>query len=146
MASQNPPRSSDDMILFALEQALREVWAVLKAHDPHGYLDKDDGLQKAIADKLMALADSGVTDPQELRRRTLENFAARGSMRGRRTIGDRCLQSPTLSAAEVPRALMSATHADGSAAPKLVTLSSGARLRRRESRSVGFKVFTDQWL
>jgi len=40
MASQNPPRSSDDMILFALEQALREVWAVLKAHDPHGYLDK----------------------------------------------------------------------------------------------------------
>ena len=62
------------MILFALEQALREVWAVLKAHDPHGYLDKDQDLQKAIADKLMALADSGVTDSQELRRRTLENF------------------------------------------------------------------------
>jgi hypothetical protein len=37
--------------------ALREVW-----------------VQKAIADKLMALADSGVTDPQELRRRTLANF------------------------------------------------------------------------
>ena len=27
-----------------------------------------------IADTLMALADSGVTDPQELRRRRLENF------------------------------------------------------------------------
>src|SRR6476646_8764438 len=25
MASQNPPRSSDDMVLFALEQAMREV-------------------------------------------------------------------------------------------------------------------------
>ena len=74
MASQHPPRSSDDMILFALEQALREVWAVLKAHDPNEYLDKDGELQKAIADTLMALADSGVTDPQELRRRTLENF------------------------------------------------------------------------
>jgi hypothetical protein len=74
MASQHPPRSGDDMTLFALEQALREVWAVLKAHDPHQYLDKDQDLQKAIADKLMALADSGVTDPQELRRRTLENF------------------------------------------------------------------------
>ena len=74
MACQNPPRSSDDMVLFALEQAMREVWAVLKAHDPHGYLDKDDGLQNAIADKLMALANSGVTDPQELRRRALENF------------------------------------------------------------------------
>jgi hypothetical protein len=57
MAFQNPPRSSDDMILFALEQALREVWAVLKAHDPHGYL-VDQDLQQAIADKLMALADS----------------------------------------------------------------------------------------
>jgi hypothetical protein len=39
-----------------------------------GYLDKDEGLQKAIANKLIALAHSGVTDPQELRRRTLENF------------------------------------------------------------------------
>jgi hypothetical protein len=27
---------------------------VLRAHDPHGYLDKDEGLQKAIADELMA--------------------------------------------------------------------------------------------
>jgi len=63
------------MILFALEQALREVWAVLKAHDPHGYLDKDDGLQNAIADKLMASADSGVTDPQELRRMALEKLS-----------------------------------------------------------------------
>jgi hypothetical protein len=62
------------MILFALEQARREVWAVLKAHDPHGYLDKDQDLQKAIGDKLMALADSGMTDPQELRRKTLEHF------------------------------------------------------------------------
>ena len=53
---------------------MREVSAVLKAHDPHGYLDKDQDLQKAIADKLMALADAGVTDQQELRRRTLENF------------------------------------------------------------------------
>jgi hypothetical protein len=56
------------MLLFALEQALREVWAVLKAHDPHGYLDKDQDLQKAIADKLTALADSGVTDPWEMGR------------------------------------------------------------------------------
>jgi hypothetical protein len=48
---------------------------VLKAHDSHGYL-VDQDLQKAIAHKLMALADSGVTDSQELRRRTLENFDA----------------------------------------------------------------------
>jgi hypothetical protein len=61
------------MILFALEQALREVWAVLKAHNIHEYLDKDRELQRAIADTLMALADPGVTDLEELRRRTLEN-------------------------------------------------------------------------
>ena len=60
------------MIMFALEQALREVLAVLKAHDPHEYLDKDQDLQKAIADKLMALADSGVTDPQELLARGMD--------------------------------------------------------------------------
>src|SRR6478672_5828514 len=47
MASQLPPRSSDDMLLFALEQALREVLAVLKAHDPHEYLHKDRELQTA---------------------------------------------------------------------------------------------------
>jgi hypothetical protein len=46
---------------------------VLKAHD-FGYLDKDQDLQKAIADTLMALANAGVTDPQELRRRTPEHF------------------------------------------------------------------------
>ena len=53
------------MILFALEQALREVWAVLKAHDPHGYLDKDQDLQKAIADKLRMEARDvyNFTDP-----------------------------------------------------------------------------------
>src|SRR4029077_7183944 len=49
----------------------------LKAHDPHGYLDKDQDLQKAIADKLMALADSGVTDPQELRRRSKTSISSR---------------------------------------------------------------------
>ena len=72
MASQHPPRSYDDMTLLTLEQALRDVWEVLKAHDPHHYSDQD--LQKAIANTLMVLVDTGVTDPRELRSRTLECF------------------------------------------------------------------------
>jgi hypothetical protein len=74
MASQHPPRSYDEITLRALEQALREVWQVLKAHDPDRDWDRDSELQKGLADTLMALADSGVTDPQELRSRVLANF------------------------------------------------------------------------
>jgi hypothetical protein len=33
MASRNPPRSYDDATLDALEEALKDVWQVLKAHD-----------------------------------------------------------------------------------------------------------------
>jgi hypothetical protein len=38
MASLSPPRSGEEMVLFAVEQPLEEVWAVLKAHDPHSYV------------------------------------------------------------------------------------------------------------
>jgi hypothetical protein len=74
MASRYAPRSYNDAMLNALEQALRDVFEVLKAHDPHHYSDKDRALKMAIANTLMALADTGVTDPQELRSRTLECF------------------------------------------------------------------------
>jgi hypothetical protein len=73
MASQHPP-SYDDMRLHALEHALRDVWMVLKAHDPCGDWDNNSELKRQVARTLMALADTGVTDPQELRSRTLECF------------------------------------------------------------------------
>jgi len=34
MASQRPSQSYDEKTLVALEQALRDVWEVLKAHHP----------------------------------------------------------------------------------------------------------------
>jgi hypothetical protein len=71
MASRHPPKSYDETTLQALEQALRDVWQVLKAHDPLRDWDKDSEFQKGLAEKLMALADAGVTDPQELRSRVL---------------------------------------------------------------------------
>jgi hypothetical protein len=37
-------------------------------------LDEDPELGQAIADRLMNLVDSGVSDPKELRRQTLKLF------------------------------------------------------------------------
>jgi hypothetical protein len=74
MASQKPPPVYDDDMLCALEDALRQVWQVLKAHDPYPDWESDPDLKKALAMRLMALADSGIRDPQELRSRTLETF------------------------------------------------------------------------
>jgi hypothetical protein len=74
LASKDPPRNYDEKTLLALEKALKDVWEVLKAHNPYKDWDKDSELKKSLAQKLMALADAGVIDPQELRSRTLESF------------------------------------------------------------------------
>lgn len=74
MASRHPPKSYDEQILNNLEQALREVWQVLRAHSPYKDWDKDIDLKKSLAYHLMDLADSGITDAHELRNRALESF------------------------------------------------------------------------
>ena len=74
MVSPNLRRTYSDTTLFTLEQAMRDVWEVLEAHAPCSDWDKDPGLQNTLAEMLLDLADSGVTDPQELRSRMLENF------------------------------------------------------------------------
>jgi hypothetical protein len=68
MASHHP--RSSVVTPEALEEAHRNVWLVLKAHgwEPEQELDKD------IAETLLILAKMGVTDTQELLRRTLEHF------------------------------------------------------------------------
>ena len=75
MASRNHPRYYDEAMISALEQALRDVWQVLKAHDPYPKWDEDPDLKTLLAEKLMALADSGIRDPQELRNRTLQGLS-----------------------------------------------------------------------
>ncbi len=69
MASQRPSRNFDETTLQALEHALRDVWQVLKAHDPYHNWDKDLEFQQGLAATLMDLADAGVTDRQELRKK-----------------------------------------------------------------------------
>ena len=73
MAFQDSP-SYDEATLHTLEDALRDVWMVLKAHDPFGDWNNNSELKRQVARTLMALADTGVTDRQELRSRTLECF------------------------------------------------------------------------
>ena len=72
-----PPPSRDyydDEMLDMLEQALRDVWQVLKAHQPYPDWQTDPELKKELAYTLMALADSGIRDPHKLRSRALETF------------------------------------------------------------------------
>jgi hypothetical protein len=66
---------SIDATLLALEKAFSAAWSELRASDPLRDSDKDAELRVALADKLMALADAGVTDPEELRARTLANIS-----------------------------------------------------------------------
>ena len=68
MASHHP--RSSVVTPEALEEAHRNVWLVLKAH---GW-ESEQELDMDIAQTLVVLAKMGVTDTQELLRRTLEHF------------------------------------------------------------------------
>ena len=46
MASQQAPKSHDETTLIALEQALKDVWQALEAHDPDRDWDKDADLSE----------------------------------------------------------------------------------------------------
>ena len=65
----------DDAMLLALEEALRDVWQVLTAHNPYLTREADSELQTAVAETLIDLADSGIRDPDELRDRTLQSLS-----------------------------------------------------------------------
>jgi hypothetical protein len=71
MGSRQHPKSHDETTLQGLEQALKDVWQVLKAHDPSRDWDKDPDFRRGLAEKLMDLADAGVTERQALRSRVL---------------------------------------------------------------------------
>jgi hypothetical protein len=74
MASRPPRKHHDEATLVALEQALKDVCQVLKAHDPARNWENDAEVQQALAEKLMDLADAGVKDPEELCSRMLQSF------------------------------------------------------------------------
>ena len=63
MGSLNFRRSHSDTTLFALEQAMRDVWEVLKAHAPCSDWDKDPGLQNTLVEMLLDLVEFGRDRP-----------------------------------------------------------------------------------
>ena len=73
MASQFPPSFYDEEKLSVLEQAFRDVWRTLSMNDAIGIrtATNDYELRAAIVRRLMDLVAEGITDPRELRRRTL---------------------------------------------------------------------------
>jgi hypothetical protein len=77
MGSRHPPRSYDEETLSALEQAFRDAWAVLEARDPLRDWVKDGQVSSDLSEKLMALADKGITKPEELCKRALKSLPRR---------------------------------------------------------------------
>jgi hypothetical protein len=51
MASQHPARGYDETTLLALEQALKDVWQVLKAHDFYRDWDRHPELKRDLAQR-----------------------------------------------------------------------------------------------
>jgi hypothetical protein len=54
----------------SLQQAFQAAWAVLKPHKLAP--DKENEKKVELADCLIALAEKGITDPDELKRRAIE--------------------------------------------------------------------------
>lgn len=64
----------DTTRLMALEMAMNSVWSTLQAHDPLRDWSKDDELKTLLAKKIMAIAETGVLDPQEVRAKALNDM------------------------------------------------------------------------
>jgi hypothetical protein len=75
MASQYPFGDHGDPTLFALKQALYDIWTVLAAHEPNRDLTEDHERKMELSRTLMVLAANGVTDLAELRRLGLKSLS-----------------------------------------------------------------------
>jgi hypothetical protein len=75
MGSHHPtPNWSDPKLLAALTRAFDDSWPVIRAHECDEDKPHIAELSMELSRKLVALAASGVTDPQEPRRLALETF------------------------------------------------------------------------
>ena len=67
----------DPKTLKALAQAFDATWVEVQARDPFRDFERDLELKTALNQKLVALANDGVTDPIELREWALESLLLR---------------------------------------------------------------------
>ena len=78
MGSLNPQVDLyDPKTLKALAQAFDATWVEVQARDPFRDFERDLELKTALNQKLVALANDGVTDPIELREWALESLLLR---------------------------------------------------------------------
>jgi hypothetical protein len=79
MTSQNP-RSDiyDPKTLAVMDQAFAAIWYDVRADDPFRDYANDGELRIAIGKTLLNLVADGVTDPNRLRRLTVESLSLRG--------------------------------------------------------------------
>jgi len=78
MGSLNPHVDLyDPKTLKALAQAFDATWVEVQARDPFRDFERDLDLKTALNQKLVALANDGVTDPIELREWALESLLLR---------------------------------------------------------------------
>jgi hypothetical protein len=59
-----------EQTLCAIEQAMTKVWTSLQTSEPSVDWLKNGELRTLLANRLMDLAEAGITDPDELSRRT----------------------------------------------------------------------------
>ena len=67
----------DPKTLKALAQAFDATWVEVQARDPFRDFERDLDLKTALNQKLVALANDGVTDPIELREWALDSLLLR---------------------------------------------------------------------
>ena len=79
MTFQNP-RSDiyDPKTLAVMDQAFAAIWYDVGADDPFRDYANDSELRIAIGKTLLNLVADGVTDPNRLRRLTVESLSLRG--------------------------------------------------------------------
>lgn len=75
MGSYQYRGSYDETTLQALDKALKDIWSTLQAHDPTRDWERDSELKTILTEKLLALASLGVSDPKELRTKTLQSLS-----------------------------------------------------------------------
>jgi hypothetical protein len=68
------PDSYSPSLIDAIERAYNAVWTTLYAHMPSDG-DQSKEMKIILSQTLLALVANGITDPQELRRKALENMA-----------------------------------------------------------------------
>jgi hypothetical protein len=77
LLSLNESISHDDSSLLALGYAFEAVLTTLKSHDPLHDWDRDVERRTELANILLELARTGITDPYVLRSRALDTLHLR---------------------------------------------------------------------